>query len=149
MVAFASPAYLAERPPPVTPADLAAHLCTRQRLASGGIHRWEFEGRGRAISIEPRGPFTTDDLAVIVLAALRGQGVGYAGSHHVRELFNRGDLVQLLPEFSPHFDGHCLYYPSARRHTRAFAAFLDHVKMASKVWASMSDSGTVSLKSLI
>ncbi|WP_207478723.1 LysR family transcriptional regulator [Arenibaculum pallidiluteum] len=131
MVAFASPGYLDGRTHPAVPSDLLTHRCIRQRLATGAIYRWQFECDGRAVAIDPQGPLTCNNLGLIVLAALRGLGIGFAPSHHVRPFLESGELVQLLAEFSPSFEGHCLYYPRSRHRTRTFAAFIEHVRSRS------------------
>lgn len=126
----AAPAYLARHPAPETPAELTGHRCIRQRLASGAVFRWEFVGQGRAVRVEPRGPLTSNSIGVIVAAALAGAGVGYVPAHHVREHVAAGRLVELLADQVPSIDGHCLYYPPTRHPTRAFAAFVRHVRGA-------------------
>ncbi|ARP82251.1 hypothetical protein CAL12_16465 [Bordetella genomosp. 8] len=128
MVAFASPAYLRDRPPVAQPHDLLAHRCIRQRLSSGAIHRWRFERDGRGITIDARGPLICNNLSLIVLAALRALGIGYVPSNHVEPYFESGALTPLLRDFSPPFDGHCLYYPRNPHHAPTFAAFLNHLR---------------------
>src|SRR5205807_479466 len=50
----ASPAYFASREVPAHPRDLVRHRCIGIRL-SDGIYRWEFEKRGRPLTM--RGPW--------------------------------------------------------------------------------------------
>ena len=128
MVAFASPAYLEGRPVPADPSDLMGHRCIRRRLGNGAILRWRFEHAGRAIVVDPPGFLTLDSPGTIITAALCGVGIGFAPSHHVDEHFGSGRLVQLLGGFCPRFPGHCFYYPAARHPTRAFAAFVEHLR---------------------
>ena len=124
----AAPAYLAGSPAPATPAELPGHRCIRQRLASGAIFHWDFNNSGRPVRIEPRGSLTSNSLAAIVAAAVQGAGVCYVPVHHVQVHIAARRLVRLLTEFSPVLDGHCLYYAPTRYPTRAFAAFLEHVR---------------------
>ena len=128
MVACASPEYLRRSRPPQQPRDLTDHACIRQRLASGSIYRWEFEHAGRPVVIDPRGSLTCNDIGVMVAAALCGQGIVFTTSHHVRRHLDTGQLVQVLAEYSPPFDGLCLYYPLSRHPTRAFSAFVAHLR---------------------
>ena len=128
MVAVASPDYLKDRTPPRQPSELLAHRCIRQRLASGAIYRWEFEVAGRPVLIDPPGSLTLNSVNVIVRAAVRGLGIAFAPLHQVAADLEAGRLVQLLADCSPTFDGLCFYYPSARHPTRAFAAFVEHVR---------------------
>jgi DNA-binding transcriptional LysR family regulator len=123
-VIVASPDYLAAHPAPVRPEDLLGHRCIRQRFASGAVYRWEFERAGRMVTIDPPGSLISNNLRVIIAAALEGGGVGYVPLHDVRELIASGDLVSLLDGFTPTIGGHCFYYPRARQPTRAFSAFV-------------------------
>lgn len=102
MSAVASPEYLDIRGSPDLPADLSRHHCLRQRLTSGSIYRWEFEEQGA--------------------------GICYVPSHHVAEDLKAGRLVRVLARYSPEFDGHCFYYPPYRHQTRAFVAFVKHLR---------------------
>jgi len=124
-VVVASPDYLAAHPAPVRPEDLLEHRCIRQRFASGAVYRWEFERAGRMVTINPPGSLTSNNLGVIVAAALEGGGVGYVPLHDVRELIASGDLVRLLDGFTPTISGHCFYYPRAHQQTRAFGALVE------------------------
>jgi DNA-binding transcriptional LysR family regulator len=127
-VVVASPDYLAAHPAPVRPEDLLGHRCIRQRFASGAVYRWEFERAGRMVTIDPPGSLISNNLRVIIAAALEGGGVGYVPLHDVRELIASGDLVSLLDGFTPTIGGHCFYYPRARQQTRAFSAFVEGLR---------------------
>jgi len=128
LVAAAAPAYLARHPTPSRPADLLDHRCIRQRFASGVFYRWEFEDAGHSITIDPPGSLTVNSLSAIVTAAVCGAGICYVPAHHVAALIEAGQLVRLLEAYSSRFDGHCLYYPPSRHPTRAFSAFIEHLR---------------------
>lgn len=130
LVAAAAPGYLANHPTPRLPTDLLAHRCLRQRFANGRIYRWEFEDGGRPVTIDPPGTLTSNSLTAIVAASVRGAGVCYVPIHHVAAQIASGQLVRLLEEYSPTFDGHCFYYPPSRHPTRAFSAFVEHLRSA-------------------
>src|SRR6202022_1246564 len=110
-----APAYLAKHPPPHSPADLAAHLCIRARLASGAIYRWEFERRGECLDIDVRGPLTLDEPWLMLEAARAGVGLAYLSEANVAEDLRAGKLQRVLEGWTPPFAGLCLYYPG-RRH---------------------------------
>jgi DNA-binding transcriptional LysR family regulator len=141
LVAAAAPGYLARHPKPVRPADLANHRCLRQKLANGTIYRWEFEDAGRVTAIDPPGSLTTNSIDAIVAAAADGAGICYVPAHHVAKLIEAGALVPLLRTYSPSFEGHCLYYPPTRHPTRAFAAFIKHLRHASATIDKAASSG--------
>lgn len=128
MVACASHGYLRERPAPKTPDDLIGHECIRQRLSSGAVYRWEFEHNGKAIVVEPRGSLTCNNHVNIVATALTGQGIAFVPNHYVDLHLASGALAQVLGDYSPPFDGLCLYYPISRHPTKTFSAFVAHVR---------------------
>ena len=56
MMAVASPAYFATRPPPETPQDLTGHACINLRLPTyGGLYAWEFEKDGHELNVRVDG----------------------------------------------------------------------------------------------
>lgn len=126
--AAAAPDYLALYGEPLTPSDLLAHRCIRQRLSSGTIYRWEMETDGREVVIDPPGTLATNSFPAIVAAAVAGAGVCFVPEHHVRSHIEAGRLIRILEAFSPSFDGLCLFYPLYRQQTRAFAALLEHLR---------------------
>ena len=136
MVAVASPGYLQAHAAPVRPADLLQHRCIRQRMASGAVHRWEFEEVGRLILIDPPGTLTMNTPTLVARAALQGLGIAFVLSHIVQQHCDDERLVPLLSGYSPSFGGQCFYYAAARHPTRAFAAFVDQVRTLSARFAS-------------
>ncbi|ANG98760.1 hypothetical protein A8A54_19355 [Brucella pseudogrignonensis] len=127
-VAVASPEYLARFPAPQRPADLLEHHCIRQRMRNGAIYRWSFEDGARNITIDPPGRLTVNSIDSTVVAAAQGAGIGFLPKHHVAEHVAAGSLIILLEQFSSSFEGHCLYYRANKQPTRAFAAFIDHMR---------------------
>ena len=70
-----SPAYFADRPIPLTPADLMAHRCIRARWPSGEIYRWEFARQGETLSLDVPGVLTLDEPTLMLQkAATEGAG---------------------------------------------------------------------------
>lgn len=120
----ASPAYLAERPRPLVPADLLAHVCIRIRLPDGALYRWHFERGGDAAQVEVSGPMTFDDLTLSRAAVLSGFGIGFFFEQDVIAEIEDGKLVRLLADWTPAFPGLCLYYPGRRHPSAGLAAFL-------------------------
>ncbi|WP_044560457.1 LysR family transcriptional regulator [Azospirillum sp. B4] len=137
LAAVAAPAYLAAHPLPERPADLMQHRCIRQRFANGRVYRWEFEDEGRVVTIEPHGMLVSNSLPAIVAATVRGAGICYVPMHHVAAQLASGQLVRLLEDYSLTFDGPCFYYLPSRHPTRAFTAFVDHLRntCASQLWS--------------
>ena len=128
MIAVASPEYLATRPKPKAPHDLANHRCIRFRFDSGTIYRWDLERRGKSVNIDVPGQLTLGNSNLMLQAALSGMGIAWLPDELAREPIAAGRLVQLLPEWSPPFPGLCLYYPSNRHPPTALRLFAKTVR---------------------
>lgn len=131
-VAAASPAYLETHPAPRHPSELLQHRCIRQRLASGDVYRWEFEDGKRPLTIDPPGMLTLNNQNAIIAAALAGAGICYVPAGLIEKHVRRAELKCVLADFTPEFDGLCLYYPPSRIATRAFAALVEHLRTSTR-----------------
>ncbi len=80
--------------------------------------------------VDVNGALTLDSPLLIAEAALHGAGIAYVYEGYVREHLAAGRLVQLLAEWTPVYDGLCLYYPRQRHITAALRAFIDLAKNA-------------------
>jgi len=124
-----SPAYFADHPAPESPRDLTHHRCINFRHGDEGIYRWEFEEDDQALTIAVNGPLIVDDVELLVRAALDGVGLGFVSEERVaRELAN-GELVRVLDDWCPPFDGYYLYYPSRRHPPAALVALIETLRL--------------------
>ena len=73
----AAPSYSASQPKPKLPKDLTEHRCLNFRHGASGIYHWEFEKARKSLSVSVDGPLVTDDVDVMVHAALDGAGVAF------------------------------------------------------------------------
>ncbi|PZU62159.1 MAG: LysR family transcriptional regulator [Brevundimonas sp.] len=123
----ASPAYLADHPAPMKPADLTTHRCIAYGDSQGYLSPWSFERNGHAVTVTPgRGPvFNDGDL--LAAAALEGFGVLYILEDLVAAPIADGRLIRLLEPWCEPFAGYHLYYPD-RRGTRAFELLKESLK---------------------
>lgn len=129
MAAIASPAYLARRPMPQTPHDLAQHDCINLRLpTSGGFYVWEFEKDNRALNVRVEGQLAFNESRWVVKAAEAGFGIGFLPEDHVSESLAARRLVRLLEDWCPLFPGFHLYYPSRRQPTAAFILLVEALR---------------------
>jgi DNA-binding transcriptional LysR family regulator len=125
----ASPAYFASHPKPKTPRDLTVHQCIRYRMgAEGPVYRWEFEKRGRPVTVSVNGPLIVNDVELTVRAALDGVGLAFALEEHAAEHIARRRLVRVLEDWCAPFDGFFLYYPSRRHQPAALQALVDALR---------------------
>jgi len=124
----ASPAYLANRGTPRTIADLADHDCLGYTLSSlGGAAHWRF-GRDGGIKVAVRGSLLADNGAVLVQAAIAGQGLVYGPRFLTASAVADGRLVEVTLD-APLVDLgaiHAVTHPTRRpaAKTRAWTDFL-------------------------
>jgi DNA-binding transcriptional LysR family regulator len=126
-----SPSYFARRRPPRSPDDLARHSCVQYRQgADGDLLEWPFErsGKSRRMSVEGRVMVNNPDL--VMRAALDGLGVAYTIEALAEPFFRSGQLIRVLEEWSPSFEGHFLYYSGHRRIPAALRALIDMTRVA-------------------
>lgn len=129
MICVAAPDYLARRPAPLHPRDLADHACMVTLTPSTGTpYRWEFEKNGEALRIAVDGPLVSRDTDLRVAATVAGVGIGFFFEDEVREQMATGRLVQVLEDWTPAFPGAYLYFPSRRNPAPPLRAFVDHVR---------------------
>jgi DNA-binding transcriptional LysR family regulator len=124
----ASPDYLAKHPRPKVPGDLREHNCFRQRFASGVIHRWEFEKRGKSLEVIVTGSLITSESDLTIRAALDGVGIARVPAIYVAPHIASKRLVPLLEDWTPRSVGFFLYYPSRRQMPAALQAFINALK---------------------
>ena len=94
LVAIASPAYLDAHGVPATRRDLARHRCLL-RFTPAGVPSPAFPARGGAVPVD--GVFFSDDLPLLLHAALRGLGITMLPLMFTRPFLEDGALRQVLP----------------------------------------------------
>jgi DNA-binding transcriptional LysR family regulator len=132
LVSVGAPAYFARRSPPRSPQDLASHRCINIRLpTSGGLYQWEFSKDGRDLRVRVEGQLVFNNTAQILRASLDGFGVARLFQDQVQPHLDRGELVEVLSDWSPPFAGYHLFYPSRRQHTPAFSVIVEALRYRS------------------
>lgn len=125
-----APGYFESHPRPKAPGDLTAHPCIRYRMgAEGPVYRWEFEKRGKPVTVSVTGPLIVNDVELTLRAALDGVGLAFALEEHAAGHIARGDLVRVLEDWCPPFAGFFLYYPSRRQQPAALQALVDAIRV--------------------
>lgn len=126
-----SPAYFASHPPPRTPEDLSRHACVQYRRAvNGAVFDWPFERDGKQWRIPVEGQVMVNSPDLSVRAALDGLGVAYTIEALAEPFLRLGQLVSILEDWSPSFEGLFLYYPGHRQVPAALRAFIDMIRSA-------------------
>jgi DNA-binding transcriptional LysR family regulator len=127
-----APTYFSRQPPPRTPDDLARHSCVQFRQAADGdVFAWRFERNGksrRRVSVDGR--VMVNDIDLAVRAAVDGLGIAYAVEAVAEPFLQSGQLVRVLEDWSPSFEGLHLYYPGHRQVPAALRAFIDLIRTA-------------------
>lgn len=134
----ASPAYLARKGVPHTPADLAGHDCLHYRYpTSGRMEAWPVPP-----GVDVPVSMICNDMAARVRFAVHGRGIAYLPEHMVRAELDAGTLVPVL-------DGHVdvrgafyLLWPSGRHMLPKLRVFLDFVE--ERLPAASMQTGRVS-----
>jgi len=126
-VVVASPAYLAARGTPRTPADLAAHVCLTFGTYGNQARGWLFTIDGRTEAVRVSGAMECNDGAVLHDWALAGRGLAWRSMWEVSEDLRTGRLVTVLDAFAaPDNAIHAVF--AQRRHlplrVRMFIDFL-------------------------
>ena len=125
-----APSYFDSRPKPKTPRDLTAHRCIRYRMGAGGpVYRWEFEKRGKPVTVSVSGPLIVNDVELTLRAALDGLGLAFLFEEHAADHLARGELVRVLEDWCPPFEGFFLYYPSRRQQPAALQVLVDALRV--------------------
>ena len=124
-----APAYFARRRPPRTPDDLARHSCIQYRQAmDGAVFEWPFkrDGKSRRISVDGRLIVNNPDSAI--RAAVDGIGIAYTLESTADLFLRSGQLIRVLEEWSPCFEGLFLYYHGQRQVPAALRALIDMIR---------------------
>lgn len=126
---IASPAYLARRGTPAHPRDLQEHDCIQFRhVTTGQVERWAFARAGETLEMAPKGHLIINDSEALVQSALDGLGIAYMINGYIERFLDSGDLVRVLPDWSPRFDDLHLYYPNRRRVPTKLRVFIDFLR---------------------
>jgi DNA-binding transcriptional LysR family regulator len=129
VVVVGAPTYFARRRPPRTPDDLARHSCVQyRRAADGDVFAWPFNRNRKSRRISVDGRVMVDDPDLAVRAAVDGLGIAYTIEALAEPFLRSGQLVRVLEDWSPAFEGLFLYYPGHRQVPAALRALIDMIR---------------------
>ena len=112
------------------PDDLAHHRCVQFRRGAGAVFEWSFERNGEPRKISVDGPIMVNDPQLAVRAAVDGLGIAYTIEALAEPFLRSGQLVRVLEDWSPYFEGLFLYYPGHRQVPAALRALIDTIRAA-------------------
>jgi DNA-binding transcriptional LysR family regulator len=126
----AAPTYLEKRGIPICPHDLLTHECIRLRFTSGALADWDLERGEEVVKIDPpsRVVIGVDGAAAAIDLARAGCGVIGTFKNWLDPYLETGELIAVLPEWWPKFEGPQLYF-SSRFMPAPLRAFVDLVTL--------------------
>jgi hypothetical protein len=127
VVVVGAPAYFARRPAPCTPDDLAHHNCIQYRWGDT-IFAWPFQRNGKSQRISVQGSVTINSPALALRAAVDGLGIALTIEAAAEPFVRLGQLVRVLADWSPSYDGYFVYYPGRRQVPTTLRAFIDMIR---------------------
>jgi DNA-binding transcriptional LysR family regulator len=127
MQAYAAPLYLRNFGAPSHPQDLEKdHFSVGYLNATAGrVMSLEFSRGEETVEVNPRYIVSINDARLYVNAALAGMGIAQSPRFMVRDALEKGDLVEVLP------DWHCetlplyIVYPQTRHLSNKVRVFVD------------------------
>lgn len=127
-VLVASPAYLARRGTPKTPADLVGHDCAVFNRGGTVYNDWHFSHDGTEIAVRVSGKIQTNNGMALAAAVCAGAGLTALDKLLVMKELATGELVEVMPGYTPR-PGASIYavYPARdwlALKTATFVAFL-------------------------
>lgn len=125
VVAVASPAYLAAHGQPAAPSDLPAHNCLIYTLADKP-RLWSFDDRdGARHDIDVSGTLQTNTGMALRGAAIGGMGIACVATFIAGAALQRGELLQVLPEYTLPPRELYAVYPHSHHLAPKVRAFID------------------------
>jgi DNA-binding transcriptional LysR family regulator len=126
-----APAYFARRRPPRTVDELARHSCVQYRqTVDGRAVAWPLLRNGKTRRISVDGQVTVNDAHLATRAAVDGLGIALTTEALAEPFLRSGQLVRVLKEWSPSFEGFFVYYPGHRQVPAGLRAFIDMIRAA-------------------
>ncbi|MGR3821667.1 MAG: LysR family transcriptional regulator [Salipiger marinus] len=122
-VLCAAPALLSRIGPPEIPDALADRPCIT--YAQFGARTWTLVGLDRTEKIHVTGPLQTNEAYLLLRAALEGIGIAMLPTFAAAPHLARGQLVQVLPGWTPAELSLYALYASRRNLPAATRAFID------------------------
>ncbi len=121
--------YLAANGHPASPADIAGHGCLffGDRLSD---NRWQFRKADAQESVAVRGRFIVNHSEAMVEAVRDGAGIGFLPHFTARALLERGEVVQVLPDWqlvTPYSGTAWLLYLPNRHLPPKVRVFIEHL----------------------
>jgi len=128
VLTVAAPAYIARRGRPVHPRDVADHdVLDYWDAARGRPYEWEFHRGGEIVEIDKQPRLVTSDARTMLDICLAGGGIAQVLAFGTQALREKGDLVELFPDWSDETFPLYAIYPSRRHRPAKVQVFVDFI----------------------
>jgi DNA-binding transcriptional LysR family regulator len=118
----ASPAYLAARGVPQSPADLLSHACLRQRSpGTGRLHDWAL----RDLSVGLPETMSANTIAPLIELALSDGGIAFLPPFAVKSRIDDGSLIPVLADYVYQSGELAALWPTSRQLSPRIRVFVD------------------------
>ncbi|WP_321350400.1 LysR family transcriptional regulator [Halopseudomonas oceani] len=128
MVTCASPAYLAARGVPQTPAELAGHECVL--YGHSAAVEWPFRLAGRLQQVAVKGRYRVNNGELVRDAAIAGLGIARLPTFIVEDALASGKLVAVLDAFQLPGNTAWAVYPQHRQASLLVRLLIDYLREA-------------------
>lgn len=122
-VVCASPAYLAARGTPLLPEDLARHNCLTYSWFGKSL--WHFERDGEKSAVAVSGNLSANESVVLMAGTQQGAGISLQPYYSAAPLLAKGELIELLPGYTPQPMGIYGIYTSRKQLPTTLRSMLD------------------------
>ncbi len=111
---------------------LADHICIQYRVmaANGALFEWSFKRDGQSRRLAVNGPVIVNTFELALRAAVDALGLAYTLEAFAAPLLDSGQLVRVLEDWSPSFEGMFLYYSGHHQVPAALRALIDMIRGA-------------------
>jgi len=129
ILTVAAPAYLERHGQPRSPHDLVHHEALLFRDPQTGLpFPWEFHRGGEIVEVKVSGRLVMDDPSVAIATCVAGQGIFQSLAIGLAPFLSRGELIQILPEWSEELYPLYAYHPSRHLPPAKVRALLDFIQ---------------------
>jgi len=129
ILTVAAPAYLERHGEPRSPHDLVHHEALLFRDPQTGLpFPWEFHRGGEIVEVKVSGRLVMDDPSVAIATCVAGQGIFQSLAIGLAPFLSRGELIQILPEWSEELYPLYAYHPSRHLPPAKVRALLDFIQ---------------------
>jgi DNA-binding transcriptional LysR family regulator len=135
ILTVASPKYIARHGRPGQPSDLASHRCLQfLDPHTGRPFEWELVNDEQSVAVDTRGPLAFTDPKAMLQECIAGTGIAQVIGWGIGELLEKGDLIDLFPEWHGELFPLFAFHPSRKHPPAKVRAFTDFcAEIASKL----------------